>query len=150
MINQKLIHLPKIKLLVFILVVIISMICFSKNSYSQNNQHKYVVLLHPFGIKDTSIHYITYDQILANPVLNYNQPNCEITEYTISFLPKGKDFRGPFTIKGSPKIQGIPLNIFKELKESKNEHTRIFIEGIHMNYNGESLNTRPITMVCTP
>ena len=132
-------------------MVIIWIVCFPNNTFCQKKgAHKYIVLQHPFGIKDTSIHRLTYEQLLANTVLNYREPNCEVTEYKISFLPKGKNYIGPFTIKGASKIQGKPLDILKELKVSKNENTRIFFDDIHVKYNGEEWVSNSIFMTCTP
>jgi len=140
----------KIIIPVFVLLIVAGAICNPQNGFSQDMKAHKITLKHPFGIKDTSIHQIAYEQILANPVLNYQESNYEVTEYKISFLPTKENYLGPYTIKRSSKIQGEALDIIRRLKASKNEKTRIFIEDIHIKSNGQSAAANTIIITCVP
>ena len=143
-------NMTKINFSVFIFLIISASMCYSSKGFSQDMKARRITLQHPFGIKDTSIHQITYEQILTNPILNYQEPNYEITEYKISFLPTKENYSGPYTIKGSSRIQGLPIDIIKRLKASKNKKTRVFIDDTHVKYNGESAVANTIIITCVP
>ena len=142
--------LAKSKMLVFIPLATVCIFCFSKNSFSQKPNQKGLIAF-PFGITDTAqLTHATYDQMLANPSLVCKQANCKVTEFDISFLPKGKDFLGPYHIKGSSLIDGMALKLMKQIKDSGYANTRVFIENIHISCNGQDMLARTIAMKCTP
>lgn len=102
----------------------------------------------PFGVRVMGLKAnITVDQMLANPVMLCREPNCEIEEFTISFLPEGKDFIGPYTIKGSPRVQEAPLKVLRRIKEDGDKKVRVFIENIKVKHDGVEENLSPIVFV---
>ena len=109
--------------------------CSPRNAFSQYQKVIAHLTLLPFGCKDTSeFHHLTYDQILANWSVKCKEPNCTVKYFTISFLPKGKEFLGPFPSSADDK-DGIAIKAVKNLKEM---HTasRIFVEISEVLYTG--------------
>jgi len=126
------------KMLVFIPLLMVCILCFSKNSYSQKPKKTYTHIL-AFGQADKGNHKITYDQALANLRITCKEKGCEVTGFAISFLPdvKGGEISGPYTIKGANVIQGMALQKLKAFKESKEPEIRIFLDDIKVNRNGK-------------
>jgi hypothetical protein len=139
----------RLKMIVFIPLIAVSLLCFTKNSLSQKKQGKYIYTS-AFGLTDTSIHKVTYRQMLANPVISCINSNARITSFDISFVPKGKDFFGPFNISGSSKITGTALKLMQQLNDSGYQSTRVFVENIHANDNGTDINCVPTYFVARP
>lgn len=92
----------------------------------------------------------TYDQILKDPTVMTVDPKCDVLGFTISFLPKGQDYGGPYKTKGS-QIGKEQIAFLKELKAAKNEKTMIFIEDIHVMLNGkEEVLPHALLLTCKP
>jgi hypothetical protein len=145
--------ISKGKMLVLLPLAFACMLCFTKASFSQNAKAKYIIVTglgaNNADIKQTN--YTTYEKVMAEPRLICNVPGAKVTEFTISYLPKGKDYQGPYKITGS-ELSGIAKKLLMEEKESKspNPDTRIFIEEIHVLINGKDSLTAPIIMRCKP
>lgn len=85
-------------------------------------------LIFPFGVALTKNGpNITLDEMLKKPVLESRV--WEIKEFAISYIPEGKDFMGPFTVKG-PRLKGQALEVLQRIKERGDKHVRVFIENI--------------------
>jgi hypothetical protein len=144
--------IAKSKMLVLLPLAFACVLCFSKNSFSQNAKEKYPIVT-GFGVSNANMERpikalaTTYDKVFANPKLICNEPNCEVTEFDFSYLPKGKDYQGPYHITGAALSQQV-LGFFKT--DSLNPKTRIFIENITVRRNGKEEKTASLIMVCTP
>ena len=141
------------KMLLFIPVVLVCMLCSSKNVFSQGKTWKSNVYVTLANVPDTSWHanIKSYEPIISNPQLVCSEPSGEITRFTVSFQPKGKDFAGPFVTTGS-KLTNNPMVVtwLEKLKASGTEKVRMYIEEIHVTYKGEDLTARPIILTITP
>ena len=147
MLTRRSTALAKGKMLVFVPVLISCLLLFSKNSFSQkgkgNGNHTTVAV---FGSNNkTDVAHFTYEQILKDPFITCTEADGEVTGYTISFLPKGKDFYGPFKVNGSNKLQPNTIAFFKGLQDSSIANTRIFVENIIVKRNGKE--EAPQTMI---
>lgn len=139
------------KMLIMLSVALASVLCFSKTSFSQNAKINFT-LVSAFGVANTNPmdkHYTTYDKVLAAPKVICNDPMDEITEYDISFLPKGAEYMGPYHVKGATMTE-IAMNVIKKCREEKTPTTRIFIENVTVRHNGREEKTNPVVMYCTP
>jgi hypothetical protein len=89
---------------------------------------------------------ISVRTILANPKLISAKASCEVTGFTISFLPEGGYIYGPFKTDGS----AIKPEHCKYLKENAEANVKIFIENIRMSCNGTSVDETPIVIRSFP
>jgi len=89
---------------------------------------------------------ISVRTILANPKLISAKASCEVTGFTISFLPEGGNLYGPFKTEGS----AIKPEHCKYLKENAEANVKIFIENIRMSCNGTSVDEMPIVIRSFP
>ncbi|MBL7693167.1 MAG: hypothetical protein JNM41_16355 [Flavipsychrobacter sp.] len=89
---------------------------------------------------------ISVRTILANPKLISAKASCEVTGFTISFLPEGGNLYGPFKTEGS----AIKPEHCKYLKENAEANVKIFIEHIRMSCNGTSVDEMPIVIRSFP
>jgi len=71
---------------------------------------------------------VSYDKILAHPAMFYDGGN-RVVEFSISFLPKGKDYYGPFITTGN-KFPDKAISALRKFKADGVPVTRMFIEGI--------------------
>jgi len=124
------------KMLVFIPLALVCMICFSKNVFSQKNSGSDPFLL-AFGNKNLGINRTTLNDVLANPSIYVNQPGYEILDFSIYLLPAGKDLVGPYKIKGNT-VDGTALDKIKELSKTDTGNGRIFIDDVHVKHNGKT------------
>ncbi|MES2702230.1 MAG: hypothetical protein V4649_06300 [Bacteroidota bacterium] len=83
----------------------------------------------------------TRAEILRNPKLATNTPGTTIRQFTISFLPKGREFYGPFTIPGDQ----LPDDIKTKINEFS-AGSKVFIENIKVSVNGETRTAQPILL----
>ena len=141
------------KMLVFIPLLMVCILCFSKNIFSQGNAKKkaldaVMLTSHP----DTAMykhHLITnYDLILSDPQLVSVHPGAKVTSFAVSFQPKGKDYLGPYTVSGSSRLDHNPriMEILNNLKANDTEVVRMYIEEIHVNYNDKD-STEPWALI---
>ena len=70
--------------------------------------------------------YTTKAEILRNPRFMTSM-NIEVVEFTVSLMPKGKDFIGPFTVKGAE----LPENVKARIQET-DSRTKVFFENIRV------------------
>ena len=159
MLTRKSTAASRTKMLVFVPLVLVCILCFSKNIYSQN-QKKILAHTLAFGITDTTrpnkFNYdrgykITYDQALENLKVTCKEADCEVTDFDISFLPDRKDanYWGPYTIKGSNLIQGTGLKTLQKFKEEKEPVIKIFIDNIKIRRNGKEEVANPLFIKCS-
>lgn len=131
------------KILLFMPLAVVCLFCIPTQGFSQKTAAAKIAIT-PFGINDTAAYYtVTYDQILANPTIVCNTASCTLVSFTISFLPKGQDFMGPFKIDGATRITQLQLDLLKKLKDDKVTETRIFIENVQVSCNGKIVNLSP-------
>jgi hypothetical protein len=143
MLTHKSLSCSKNKMFFCALLLVAGMAC-SVEGYAQTAVAT-VPKVKAFGIADIGpAKHVTYAHMLSYPVIECAEENCQVTGFTISFLPEGKDFRGPFAIKGSNKVQGVPFDYLNELNGSDILRTRIFIESIHVRRNGKDEMARSI------
>ena len=112
------------------LLTIISVGLSADITYAQNKPRKnqYTVKL-----ANSDSQKIALKTILKNPNLTTTYPGCEISNFTLGFLPDGGEFKGPYKISGSK----IPENNLNYLKVFTNMKVRIFIDEIHLKCNGK-------------
>ncbi len=153
MLTRRSSNTAKIKMIVFIPLLLVCILCFTKNIYSKDPKKGSAnVHVLAFGITDTArSHHITYDQALANLKLKCKEKGYEVTGFSISCLPdvKGGEYLGPYTIKESNEIQGMGLKMLKTLKEKKEPKIRIFIDDIKVKHNGKEESTSALMFSCT-
>jgi len=104
--------------------------------YAQKTQKQF-----PYKVKlaDYDSAKVPLKIILANPKLTTTYPDCDIASYSISFEPDGGEYFGPFKVKGS----AIPENQVNYLREFTNMNVRIFIDELHLNFNGKDSLVNP-------
>ncbi len=127
--TQKLAPMAKSKLQIITALAVLCLMVIAHSSNAQNRVSEAGIVA-PFGItyKNTSTG-ITLDEMLKNPAMLCRQ-GYELVEFSISFLPEGKDYRGPFTINGSPRLQGLALETLQTMKDNGDKKIRVFIENI--------------------
>lgn len=76
---------------------------------------------------------MTVKQILADPYITVAEPGCEVTEFTISFLPKGQDLFGPYKTKGN----ALTDRQRQIIATHAGEKLKIFVEGVLVSCNGK-------------
>ncbi len=87
----------------------------------------------------------TRAEILAEPELQTPPCPCTITGFTFSMLQKGKNLKGPYTVKGS----ALSPEILKMIKDMKNPEARIFIDNIVMMAGNQQIKVNPIVIDMT-
>jgi hypothetical protein len=128
--TQKLAAKAKSKLQIITALVVLCLMVMANTSYAQARASEGSILA-PFGVtlKDNSTN-ITLDEMIKNPVMLLRRPGFELLEFTISYLPEGKDYRGPFRISGSPRLPGMALETLQTMKDNGDKKIRVFIENI--------------------
>ena len=102
------------------------------------------------GNIDTSrnIRLITRAEILANPRLICTEPDCTITDFQISIALKNEKkqrdeaFIGPINGKGTE----LPGQIINLVKKYEDMNVTIYIENIHVKYNGKVVAVNPVIL----
>ncbi|MCD6011956.1 MAG: hypothetical protein K0Q79_1818 [Flavipsychrobacter sp.] len=125
---------------------VLLLIAAASQSFAQNAQIRPTVTLGNIQPK-TSVTgkpelIATREEILANPTLMMPPPPCEILNFQVSILPKGKDFQGPYTVQGPH----LPPNVIDYIKGLEDPQGRIFIENINVKCGGQELHASPIIM----
>lgn len=82
----------------------------------------------------------TREQILADPRIFIDKPDCEIIGFTFGMFPKGHDFIGPFKVKGAE----LTPEIIKLLQDLEDPQGSVFIENITAKCDGM---TRTLTSI---
>ncbi len=135
------------------ILLVILLLAISSPSFAQNNTKQPTVtvmlgnMMPTFTADGKKAPYrkVTRAEILANPQLMTAAPPCDITEFTLSILPKGKDFRGPYTVKGA----WLSPDIIKMLEEVEEGDCKIFIENIKVNCGNQLMNGNSILLTMT-
>ena len=137
--NTYLTAFSKVKILVRMPFILLCFACLPQHAFSQYEKIIEHLTVLPFGCNDTlEFHHITYEQMLANWSVKCKEPNCVVKQFMVSFLPKGKDFEGPFPCFGSKN----DFMALRELKLLKDEHvpSKVFIEVENIMYTGGKKN----------
>ncbi len=126
----------------FIVLLLIAHLC----TIAQNVDNKSFVLrlgkialYHAAGQK-TPLPKITLADLKANNTLII-EGSCKVEEFSFSVLPKGRDFIGPYTVKGSAEFSGAIKDVISSLG---NTGGRVFIENIKVNCGGVVRTVAPI------
>ena len=91
----------------------------------------------------------TWKQVLANTKLTCAEPGCRVTGFTISFLPKGMEYRGPYITKDRADLKEETVELLKK-ELVGNARCRVFIEAIHVSYNGVDIKLpKPLMFTVT-
>jgi hypothetical protein len=156
MLSRALSAAAKTKMLVVLPIALVCFLCFSKNGISKTpaGKREPVVI---YGNLDTTIsspaknmRATTWSAVLANTKLSCSEAGCTVTGFTISFLPKGMDFRGPFTISGSNDVNANASAKAAMTEFSANTPCRMFIEDIHVQRDGADVKlSRPLVFSIT-
>ena len=85
---------------------------------------------------------VSKELVLRNGTLNMPPPPCDVTEFQISFMPKGANFIGPFTVKGNQLTPAI----LKKIEAINEPECKIFIENIKVSCSGKEMKGKPILM----
>ncbi len=78
--------------------------------------------------RPTQYYTTTYNKVLANPKVLY-EGGQKVVEFAVSFMPKGKDYYGPFITTGN-RFSDKAISALKKAKADEVSVTRMFIEGI--------------------
>ncbi len=135
------------------ILLVLLLLAISSHSFAQNKAKQPTVTVTLGNIMPTytpdgkplPYRKVTRAEILANPQLATPPPPCDITEFTFSILPKGKDFRGPYTVKGA----WLTPDIIKMLEEVEEGDCKIFIENIMVNCGSQRINANTILLTMT-
>lgn len=79
---------------------------------------------------------ISIDKILAKPRLVCDLPDCKVTHFSITFIPRGHDLAGPFSISGA-ELSSTVKNLLCKYKEEKT-NVKIAIEDVQILRNGKT------------
>ena len=133
MLTRKSSTAARIKMLVFVPLVMACVLCCSKNGFSQTAlPYKGVVI--PFGHADTTLSEpMSIKEILKNPLLQCKDPNYEVTGFSFSILPNKGDLWGPFTTK-SASLNSKAIAAITRMDTCKG---RIFIEDVFVKRKGD-------------
>lgn len=85
----------------------------------------------------------TKEEILANTTLTVQAPSgCEVTSFSFSFLPEGKDILGPYEIKGA----SLGLDIVNAIKSINNPRDKMYIDNIKVKCGNARMTGAPIVL----
>ncbi len=130
-------------------LLLLCLLCAARSSFAQKTTKK-PATVSIFGKANASFtSHITYAQMLTGPAITCTEADAEVTGYTISFLPKGKDYYGPFKVNGSNKLQPQVIAFLKGLQDSSIANTRIFVENIIVKRNGREEAPQTMALLAT-
>lgn len=121
------------------------LLCLFTSSYGQDRPTGYVTLGNiplKFTNGKTDASVVTRAEILANAALTSPVPSIEIIGFTFSMLPKGRDFVGPYTVKGAQ----FTSEIISKINELTDPQAKIFIENITAKVDGTTRHISPILL----
>lgn len=118
----------------------------SPDCYAQTAKAKVNHSLEVSFATSTDYRNIHLQDILEKPILTSLISGCQVSAFTVSFLPKGGEFFGPYKMQGS-LLTGKQLDI---LKENKNSTVRIFFEDIHASCDGRDSVLSHIIVTSNP
>jgi hypothetical protein len=121
------------------------LLCLSVFAHAQSAYTGKVIA---FGIQDTGVHKVTFDQIVKDHSVKCKTAPDGVTGFTISFLPKGGEYLGPFTIQGGQ----ITDKIMENLNKIRSEHpalTKIFLEDILIKSGTKIQKAQSMIFSCT-
>jgi len=121
----------------FFLLAMLCIILSPKKNYAQSASSNKPSIAWLSNVDSVNI---PLKKIIDNPKLITTVPGCEVTGFTISFLPKGGEFRGPYKTTGA----ALRENDVNFLKEFTATNVRIFIEDIHLNCDGKDRTSQSL------
>ncbi|MFI5196910.1 MAG: hypothetical protein ACHQD8_07450 [Chitinophagales bacterium] len=134
----------KNKITTTFVLLLVCATCYSNISFAQKPIEKKSSSVTFGGIVGGSL---PLQKILDNPIITPKDPNCEVTDFTISFMPDGGEYWGPFKINGS-KMTKNQLSYLSEFTKLK---VRVFIEDIHLKCkNGDTSIASAVIITSTP
>ncbi len=125
------------------ILLVLLLACTSHGCYAQKKPERKVSVAQLANFADINIPLKT---IIDNPVINTTVTGCEVTGYTISFLPKGGEFKGPYKTTGNK----ISENNLSYLKAFSDGGVRIFVEDIHMKCSGKDTTAATLIYKTAP
>ncbi len=136
-------QVPRYRLKHTTVVLFITMLCFMQPTAAQNVPTKPKANVRLANEDRKNIQVKT---LLAYPKLVSAKPSCEVTSFSISFLPEGGQLYGPFRTEGA----AIDEKQVNYLKEHAAENVKIFIEHIHLSCNGNDVTEPSIVVTSFP
>jgi len=144
MLNHRSSSVSRIKMLVALPLITISVLYCSDIGYSQSKRTSTGNIT--FGNMKGPRYRTTYSAILADPVARTSKPGCSVETCTMSFLPKSESVLGPYKCPGGKMKQ----ELINYLKKYKGENIKVFIEDIMLNCDGKIDSSQmPIVLVAT-
>ena len=134
-------------------LILVCVLCFHISSFAQSTAAKSqpVVTLAKMDAGSSSQPVMTVAQILAEPKLKCNQPNCEIIGFQVSTLSKntGADsakekmkYSTPISCTGA----NLPARIIDLLNGFTGREGKLFIENIYVMYKNEKIHVKPVIL----
>ena len=119
-------------------------------STNVNAQGSYMGGVLAFGARYTATHNIKFGDILANKnnVLKCNESGYMVSGFSISFLPKGGDYLGPFKIVGNQLSEKI-LSGIEKIRAAHPQSMNVFFEDVTVMKGNQSLKGQPMILKCT-
>jgi hypothetical protein len=133
-----------LKCIIVVQLTLLFIVGFSTVGFSQKSAGRHFPTA-KFGVLDTLVTSsfarnkpsATWQQFLSDTRLSCLEPGCKVTSFTISFLPKGEEFQGPYKTAGS-ELRDETVNMVKA-KLMGNPKCRVFIEAIHVDDHGRDV-----------
>lgn len=127
-------------------VICLLVTALSVSVYAQTPKAKTSYPLQVSFAESTEYQKIPLADILKTPTLTSLIPGCQVSGFTVSFLPKGGEFLGPFRTNGAT----LSENNVSYLKEFTNMTVRIFFEDIHASCDGRDSVLSHIIVTSNP
>ncbi len=130
-------------------VLVVLLFALSLQSFGQAGKGPAVILgniMPKIGPDGKQVTTATREEIIANPILHTPPPPCDITGFMFSYYPKGKNFNGPYEVKGAQLTPEI-IKMLKAIEDP--EGCMIYIENIAVKCGDQELRTNPIIIKMT-
>ena len=134
MLTRKSTTAARTKMLVFIPVIMVCLLCFSKNIFSQNKATATGPVAKMAKLDISSGKVTSWDAILEDPTVVCSDGG-QVTEFTLSFQPKSKDYVGPYKTSGN-RFTAKQIEWINKFKAEGIEKVQMFVEDIHVKYKG--------------
>jgi len=140
--------MKKTHLITAMALLIISISCIWKKGIAQNVIGSERKFKYHARLGDVSGTKTTFSKILANPKLSSIEPGGVVKNFTVIFLPKGKDMLGPYSQRDNAgeKLSQRETELIKGFKEAKEMKLRLIIEHIIVEHNNVTDTAAPIVL----
>ena len=142
MLKHTLTAVARTKMLVFIPLLMVCILCFSKNIFSQNKTASTTPVAKMAKMDASGGKITSWDVILADPTL-VCPDGGQVLSFSLSFQPKGLDYAGPFATQGN-RLPAKGIEWINKFKEQGVEKVQMFIEDIRVKYKGEDKMLSPV------